>query len=72
LIPLLHGQPPGIISEIRALGEQLAGSESSAGSALRSARTPAEAAAAFGLQYERYAGPPQAARSAEAEAIFAR
>jgi hypothetical protein len=72
LIPLLHGQPPSIISEIRALGEQLAGSESSAGRALRAASTPEAAAAVFGLQYERYAGPPQAARSSEARAIYNR
>jgi hypothetical protein len=76
LIPYLHGALPGVGTEVAALTAQLHGlgpsPESAAGAALRGARTPAEAAAVFGLQYERYAGPPQLIRSAQAEDIYAK
>ena len=71
LIPLLHGAKPSISSEIKAMTEQLtSGSEQSAGAALRAQTDPGRAADVFGLQYERYAGPPQGARHAQAQAIY--
>jgi hypothetical protein len=76
LIPYLGGQLPGIGTEVAALIAQLRGQGSSpegaAGAALRQATTPANAAAIFGLQYERYAGGIQLNRSAQAEAIYAK
>lgn len=75
LIPYLHGAAPTIQSEIQALAAQLSGlgpsPESAAGRALRAATTATQAANVFGLQYERYAGPPQADRAREAEQIYA-
>lgn len=74
LIPYLHGQLPSVGTEIAALAAQLSGvgpsPEGAAGAALRAATDPMTAANVFGLQYERYAGPPQADRAAQAAAIF--
>ena len=70
LIPFLHGAAPSIASEIAGLAEQLQTSEKAAGDALLAATTPEQAADTFGLKYERYAGPPQPARAAQARVIF--
>ena len=70
LIPFLHGAAPSIGSEIAGLAEQLQTSEKAAGDALLTATTPEQAADTFGLKYERYAGPPQPARAAQARVIF--
>lgn len=70
LIPYLHGALPSVATEVAALFAQLSGRgpspESYAGRALMAAATPADAATAFGLEYERYAGGVQGARSAQA------
>lgn len=70
LIPLLHGAVPSIPSEVAALTEQLRTTEAAAGAALQQATTPEQAADVFGLQYERYAGPPQPVRASQARAIY--
>ena len=74
LVPYLHGHGVSVANEINALSEQLAGKGSSpegaAGSALRNARSVAEAARAFELNYERHAGGPQANRVSQAESIY--
>jgi len=71
LVPLLHGAPPSIVTEVAALVEELRTTETTAGDALASAGTPEQAADAFGRLYERYAGPPQPIRAAQAAAIYA-
>jgi phage-related protein len=74
LVPYLHGQLPSVASEVGALVAQLDGvgpsPEGAAGAALRAATSPMAAADIFGLKYERYAGPPQAGRAAQAAAIY--
>ena len=71
LVPLLHGALPSIGSEVAALAVELRTTEVAAADALRQATTPEQAADVFGLQYERYAGPPQPVRAAQAAAIYA-
>lgn len=74
LAPYLHGKDPSIATEVNALVAQLRGvgpsAEAAAGAALRKTKTPGTAARVFGLQYERYAGPPQDIRETQAEAWF--
>jgi hypothetical protein len=74
LTPYLHGAAPSVRSEVAALAAQLSGRgpspEGYAGSLLAGARSATQAANIFGLKYERYAGPPQAARAAQARRWF--
>jgi phage-related minor tail protein len=74
LIPYLGGATPNIKNEVNALTSQLLGrgpsGESYAGYMLRHAHSAAQAANYFGKYYERYAGPPQAARAAQARRWF--
>lgn len=76
LLPYLHGQKPTIAAQVSALTSQLRGqgpsAEGAAGSALKTARTPEQAARIFGLEYERYAGGVQSGREDAARAIFER
>jgi Phage tail lysozyme len=75
LIPYLHGQTPNIQNEVDALYAQLKGvgpsSEITAGNDLMATTSVRDAAISFGLEYERYAGPPQQARIDQAIAILA-